>query len=265
LRIYTLERSKYLNRNISGTARLLAAIVVMSGTLAGCDAGVGGIGIGANTVQGSGNVVTEQRPVSGVTEVAFTMSGSLTIEQNGNEALTLEGEDNILPLITTEVQGSRLTIGTKPNTSFTNTKPLNFRLSVKDLAYIGSTGSGEITMDSLKGKEVRMEASGSGATKIGGIAADSITASITGSGGVTTSGKVEKQDVTISGSGKYDGSQLESKSATVVTSGSGDATVRVSDSLNATVNGSGSVRYIGSPTVTKKVSGSGAITQIGSK
>ena len=33
----------------------------------------------------------------------MTMSGYLTIKQNGNEALTLEGDDNVLPLITTRM------------------------------------------------------------------------------------------------------------------------------------------------------------------
>src|SRR4051812_42037552 len=49
-----------------------------------------------NMARGSGIVTTEQRPVGAISEVVLSTPGDLTIEQNGSESLTLEGEDNIL-------------------------------------------------------------------------------------------------------------------------------------------------------------------------
>jgi hypothetical protein len=207
-------------------------------------------------------VITEQRSVSEIAEVAFTMSGRLIIEQSGSEALTVEADDNIVPLITTDMNGNKLTIGTKPNTGFNTTKQIVFRLSVKDLTSIQSTGSGDIQMGPWNEANAKLEVTGSGSMDMSGISADSIVVSISGSGGIAASGKTTTQDVTLSGSGRYDGRQLESTSAKVAISGSGDATVKVSDRLDAKVSGSGSVRYIGDPSVSTDDTGSGQIVHI---
>lgn len=237
--------------------RSVVAVVVV-GLLAGCTAGT----LNPNIVRGSGNVINESRQVSGLNEVVLTMSGDLTIEQNGTEALTIEGEDNIVPLITTEVTGNRLTISTKGTTGFSTTKPLRFQLSVKDLAHIRASGSGNISMQGLNSDRLGVETTGSGDITAKDIAASTVTARTSGSGNIVVAGKAESLDITGTGSGNYMGRDLQSKSAKVVLSGSGDATVRVSDTLDATVSGSGSVRYIGDPTVTRHDSSSGEIVQV---
>jgi len=233
---------------------------IASTLLVGCDVNIGGFG--SNIVQGSGKVITEQRSVSEIAEVAFTMSGRLIIEQNGSEALTVEADDNIVPLITTNMNGNKLTITTRPNSGFNTTKQIVFRLSVKDLNSILSSGSGDIKMDAWNAANANLEATGSGSMDLSGISTGHIAVSISGSGGISASGKATTQDVMLSGSGSYDGRQLESASAKVAVSGSGGATVKVSDSLDARVSGSGSVRYIGDPTVLKQDTGSGQIVQI---
>jgi hypothetical protein len=207
-------------------------------------------------------VITEQRAVSEIAEVEFTMSGQLVIEQNGSEALTIEADDNIVPLITTDMTGNKLTITTKPKTSFNTRNQIHFRLSVKNLNSIQSTGSGDTRMDSWNAANAKLEATGSGSMDMSGISTGSIAVLISGSGAIAASGKAPTQDVTLIGSGRYDGRQLESASANVAVSGSGDALVKVSDSLDAKVSGSGSVRYIGNPRVITHDTGSGQIVQI---
>jgi hypothetical protein len=228
-------------------------------------AGCNGVFGGPGSVRGSGNVVTESRQVSGFNEVVLATVGTLTIEQNGSELLTMAGEDNILPLISTEVAGSRLTIRLKQlgiSGGFTNTRPLNYRLSVKELSYIGNTASGNIELEGLDGPDLTTETTGSGGIEAAGLSAGTYTAMCSGSGSISSTGKVKRLDVTSSGSGSYEGADLESETATVQVTGSGSATVRVSDTLDATVSGSGSVRYFGNPEVTESDSGSGEIVRL---
>jgi hypothetical protein len=239
-------------------------VVIAIGLLSGCSLGAqnnGNNGNNGDMVVGSGKVITEQRPVSEVSEVVLATRGDLTIDQNGTEALTVEGEDNILPLITTEVSGNRLTIRTKDGPDFNNTRPLRYRLSVKAINYIGAASSGNIGMAGVQSDQLTTEVTGSGNVTLTNVAGQDYTASTGGSGVTTVSGNVVSEDITGVGSGNYDGSSLQSKSATVNLSGSGNATVRVSDTLNTTVNGNGSVHYIGNPKVTSQVHGSGQITQ----
>src|SRR5689334_23383520 len=98
-------------------------------------------------VRGSANVITEQRQVSGFTEVELTIGAKLVIEQDGVEALSIEAEDNIAPLVKSEVSGNRLTIGNRDGSIISNTRPIKLHLSVKDLTYIGNTGAGDVRMN----------------------------------------------------------------------------------------------------------------------
>lgn len=192
-------------------------------------------------VRGSGNVVTESRPISGVREVVLTGAGELVIRQSGRESLTVESDDNILPIIITEVRDGRLLIGLRPNTVPANVTRLKYTLDVNELDAIELTGAGRIDAQNLSGPSLGVSSSGVGS--------------------ISASGKVGSQTIRISGAGSYDGAGLESETADVEISGLGDAVVRVRDSLDVTVSGAGTVNYIGDPEVSKQISGAGTVQQ----
>src|SRR5687767_1144824 len=60
-------------------------------------------GCGLKTVDGSGNVVVEQREVSGFSAVSMSGFGELIIQQTGKESLSITADDNLLPLLTSKV------------------------------------------------------------------------------------------------------------------------------------------------------------------
>lgn len=188
-------------------------------------------------VRGSGNVISEDRDVSGFSKVSISGSGNLFIEQGDEESLTIEAEDNILPLITTRVSRSTLTI--KINRGIP-TKDPNYYLKVKDLASISISGSVSVSCPSLN--------------------TDSLVIKSSGSGNITLAGTVDSQDIESSGSFKYYAEELKSSSCVIDASGSGELTVNVIDDLNITASGSVKVTYIGSPSITQKTSGSATIT-----
>ncbi|HLY26048.1 MAG TPA: DUF2807 domain-containing protein [Aggregatilineales bacterium] len=196
---------------------------------------------GPNTV--SGTINSESRTVSGFSAVSLETSGGLSISVTGTESLTISADSNVLPLLTSDVSGNRLTLGTKPNTKFQceGQCPIRYVLTMKDLNDLVLDGSGNVT--------------------ISGLAASNFSATINGSGGITAQGKADNLIVNVNGSGSFDGKALSATTATVNDSGSGNVVVQVSDKLNATVSGSGSVRYIGNPTVNSNVNGSGSVTK----
>jgi hypothetical protein len=177
--------------------------------------------------QGSGQVATESRPVSGFTKVELSGTGELTIEKTGTDSLTISAEDNILPRLSSEVSGGTLTLGTKPNTSIVPTKPITYSLTVKDLTGLGVSGSGSV--------------------RVSNLTTTSLSTKISGSGTITANGTVDDQDLEISGSGRYLADRLTSKTANVRISRSGTASVLVSDMLDVKISGSGSLTYSGNP------------------
>ncbi len=66
-------------------------------------------------------------------------------------------------------------------------------------------------------------------------------------------------EISISGSGDYDGIGLAVDEASIRISGSGGAKVWAESKLNASVSGSGDVYYKGNPTIDQRIDGAGKI------
>lgn len=187
---------------------------------------------------GSGSAAAESREVSGFREVVLMTSGDVNIEVTGTDSLTIEADDNILPLLTAEVVDGRLELGSRG--SFSTTRPITYTITAADLTGVTVSGSGNV--------------------EVSGVSTDVFRVSISGSGNVTPSGSCHDLQVTVSGSGQYNGDDLQATTGTVTVSGSGDADVDVTQVLDVVVSGSGSVRYAGQPTLNQKITGSGDVS-----
>ena len=225
------------------------------------------------------DTVRQQRDVSGFSEVVFSGSGDLYITQGDSEALTIEAEQKVLDVITTEVRGDVLHIGRKRGSSVRSREDIVFELSVRELTRLGMSGSGDaeaealqserlkvsiagsadVAIGSLEADELRVTISGSGNLVVSELNASNVDASISGSGEVTLGGVAQAQDVAVSGSGDYLALELESAEAEVTVVGSGDVEVWATRTLAATVTGSGDVTYRGTPEVSVRVTGSGTV------
>jgi Putative auto-transporter adhesin, head GIN domain len=212
---------------------------------------------------GSGNKITETRAVSGFDRIDLYGVGKLIVRQTGVQSLTIEGDDNIVPLVRAEVTGQTLRIGLEPGMGIQPWVPLVFNVTVSDLSALHLSGAGSIEGDDLRAGNFEAGISGAGNARLGNLTADSLKVSISGAGDFVLSGNVTEQEVVLSGAGSYRAGDLQSRSASVRTTGAGSATVRVSDNLSASLSGVGSVRYYGSPVVQQHKSGLGNITRIG--
>ena len=195
----------------------------------------------ANEIRGSGQTITRSREVSGFDEVVLTGFGDVIVEVTGTESLTIEAEDNILPLLTSEVISGRLELGARQSAEqrLSPTRDVVFRITAAELVGTSVLGSGNVT--------------------VSGVEALSFSVSIAGSGNVAPEGTCASLGVDISGSGAFDGENLVARAGTVSVSGSGNAVVNVTDELGVMVSGSGLVEYLGSPALQESVTGSGVV------
>jgi len=216
-------------------------------------------------ITGSGNVITENRAVSNFDRVEFAIPGKLNVQQGSTESLGVSGEDNILPLLVTNVSAGKLTIRFKPGYNIHTTKPLEFTLMVKDLNEIGVSSSGSVFVQSLDTGNLDLTLSSSGSITIETLHANNITARISSSGDISLAGNADQLNLQISSSGKFQAADLQINSADVGISSSGDATLWVIQDLKAHISSSGNVYYYGSPTVTQSLSSSGKVIARGAK
>ena len=215
---------------------------------------------------GSGKVISQERRVSGFSRVSLSGIGQLIISQGETESLTIDAEDNVLPLITTTVVVDTLHIDFKNDNFQDNvipTKPVIYHLAVKNINGIELSGAGSVDAANLTSDNLTVSSSGAGSVHLRTITAQSISSEISGVGGCDLSGKVTSQTINISGTGNYNAPDLESQDATVVISGAGGATVWAKNALNVTVSGAGTVYYYDNPTITKTISGVGSVVSRG--
>ena len=231
---------------------VVLALVLLIIALTACD----------STTRGSGDVVIEERDVSGYTSVALTGVGSVEIIQGDTESVVVEAEDNIMPLLTTEVQDGILILSQEENRIINPTRPIKYTVNIIEVNGLSGSGSGDFNAATLETNTLDLDLSGSGGINVTSLDADSLNVSISGSGQVLVSGQVNDQQLDISGSGQYQAPELDSKTAEIDVSGSGKAVVTVEDTLDATISGSGSVSYYGDPIITSSVSGSGTIERL---
>jgi len=190
-------------------------------------------------VRGSGNVVTESRSVAGFNSVKLKGTGQVMIEENGSESLTITADDNLMPYLTTEINGSQLVLGTKDNTNLNPSKDIIYKLAVKDLNAIEMGGVGSVDAKGIRTEKLKVV--------------------LGGSGSISASGTAGEQEIMLAGEGNYHGKDLQSKAASISIMGTGDAVLNASEKLDANIMGSGSIKYVGDPVVTQHILGSGSI------
>jgi len=230
--------------------------------------GTGLIQIGDNAgerIVGSGNVITENRTVSGFNRVHLEIPANLDIQQGPTESLTVSGEDNILPYLVTDVSGSELAISLKPFTNIRTNRPIQLSLTVKNLEELDNTSSGKVTIHPITTGNFHLVLSSSGDADIEGIQADQITADLSSSGGILIQGTAKQLDLNVTSSGSFQAADLQVQDAKVSLSSSGEATVWVAENLNANISSSGNLSYYGNPTVSQNTSSSGRLIPKGEK
>ncbi len=188
---------------------------------------------------GSGNVISETREVSGFNAIRVGGSYLLAVSVDQKESLVIEGDDNLLPLITTKVENGVLVV--ENTRSIAPKSRMKLTISAKTLNSLKVSGS-------LRGSVAGIE------SPLFGLVAS-------GSCRMTLTGKTEALTMQLSGSGTVDASGLPAKTATVKISGSGKVDVHTTELLSVKISGSGKVNYKGDPKVEKDISGSGKLVK----
>jgi hypothetical protein len=132
-------------------------------------------------------------------------------------------------------------------------------LRFRTLDVIALTGSVRIDVPKLEATSLRIAASGGSRLSIGDLRATSLRVNGSGALDAKLAGRVEKEDVSISGAGSYRAEELVANDASVSVSGVGDVVVHATNTLRASISGAGVIEYLGNPTVTEHVSGIGRV------
>lgn len=206
---------------------------------------LGGLGLVAlgfwawRDVDGSGTPGSEQRSVAAFHEIEIDGAMRVEVEVGPEPSIRLEGDDNLLAFIETEVSGGKLSIeGTR---SLDPELPLVVKVTTPELDKIESNGAVTVALS--------------------GADTDELDVEINGSGKLSAAGRAKRLDIDISGSGEADARDLTTDAVSVEISGSGEVDVAAPHDLAVDISGSGTVRYDGTPRIDQDISGSGKIVR----
>lgn len=213
---------------------------------------------------GSGRVVQEARPLANIMAMAVAGPFEVTVRQAAQPALSLSGDDNLLPLVETMVEAGRrgptLHIRLQRGASVSTRSPIRVTVDVVKLEALSLAGSGQARVDGLKSPSLVLSVAGSADARLDKLDVDRLEVGIAGSGRVHATGKAGQLKLSISGSGDADLKELVADEVRVSVAGSGDAEVTAQQSLSISVAGSGDVTYGGAVgSIRQSVAGSGKV------
>ncbi len=193
---------------------------------------------GNNGTRGNNRLATEKRSLPGVTQLQVEITANIDVILSNSSYIEITSDENIIPLILSQVKNNRLFLSSKKN--FWTQNAISIKLFVNQLDEIYINGSANLKMHH--------------------VSQNNMLLMINGTGDMNITGQVRQLQAEISGSGDMDLDGLQAQSAHVSISGSGDINVRASQSLNAAISGSGDINYSGRPQHLKKfITGSGDI------
>ena len=143
----------------------------------------------SRSVEGSGHVVTEQRPLAAFQQVELEGEGHLIIGPDEPAALEVRTDDNLMALVDTKVVDGKLVIGIKPNRNPAANRRRDLPGGLRPgLRALRLSGSGEIEVNSCTASDLTVGLDGSGSVRVDGVDATRVDAEIGGSGTIRVAG-----------------------------------------------------------------------------
>jgi hypothetical protein len=196
--------------------------------------------IGWGGVKGSGNAATEKREVADFKGV--DVSGVFQVEVvAGNEfSVEVNADDNLLPMIKTEVRGGVLHLETSERIS--PKSPLLVRISAPDIDSLEASGASKVSLTGVTNSALNVDSSG--ASKI------------------TVAGTTGTLTVDVSGASNIDAAALQAENANVDASGASHVAVNATNEVQADASGACKITYAaGARNVIKRTSGASKVQE----
>jgi len=196
-----------------------------------------GCHVGMHQVKGSGKRGVQKRDVQPFTSISTEGAYSINVVCQKDQTLEIEGDDNILPLISTDVSNNVLHINSTQNYSVS--EPIVLRIALPNLQGLSVSGAGNIEVAGMKSEKFVIDSNGAPQIKV--------------------SGTSKEVYINTNGAGKIDTHNLHASKGTVESKGVSHVDVDVADQLDVTISGPSTVTYEGAPTINKTIHGPGKL------
>jgi hypothetical protein len=220
----------------------IAAIACLSSC--GCQLGfiVGGPG-----VQGSGVIKEETREVTAFSGIDVGSAFSATVAIGSKPSLTLRGDDNILPLVETEVRDGVLVARIKKDTNYGTRNPIRLTITAPRIESIKACDATKVNATLGQSKSLKIEAADASTVEVAGIDSEAIELKARDASRVTLAGRAKGMTLTVSDASTIKAADLPVESVSAKVSDASKAEVRASGSIAGNASDASSIRVLGDP------------------
>ena len=240
-----------------------ACLLLLSLFISACGDMTVKTGDGSQKIEGNGKLTSENRDVTAFTAIDLGGVFNVTLIQGEKEAVKIETDENIQPLVLVSVEHDTLKLRLKEDISINKMKKINVSITFVDITALRSAGVGELKSASmLRLKSFDLHCEGVGATNLA-ITADYLKVRSDVVGALVLAGNAKEASIDHDGVGLVQAFGLITEKMTLHANGVGAAEVFASSELSINASGIGNVKYKGGATKKDiKANGLGKVEQV---
>ena len=172
------------------------------------------------TVIGTGNVVSDTITLAAFHSVSNLASFDIKITKGSPQQVILKAQQNILDVVTYQVNNGQLDLGIQNNVNIQTSQGLKAEIIIPEISRVGIIGAGDFDL---------------------------------------SGGHEDVLYIDITGAGNVMAYNLNVDTCYITTTGVGNCFVKVNNLLSITITGVGSIYYKGSPSINQIITGVGSV------
>jgi hypothetical protein len=230
---------------------LMAVVILVSGCAVQAFQGV----------PGSGIVKQETREVGDFTSVDVGGAFQAKVRVGTKVPIVLKGDENLLPLVTTEVRGNQLVVGVKLGTKLRPSQPITIEITTPTLDGVAASGASKVDVEAARAEHFAIDSSGAAMLDVRGIDADDLKIDLSGAVGVKLAGTAKTVSLDVSGASNLKAGGLAAERVKVGISGASGVELIAHSAVEGDVSGASHLTVAGNPgTAAVKSSGASSVT-----
>ena len=208
----------------------MAVIIVLVAMATGC---------GLLRVTGEGPIQRETRQVDAFSRIEVSAGIGVTVRMSQTRSLEVRAQENILPLIATDVEEDTLRI--RSTRSYSATEGVEVTVATPTVGGISMSGGSQGHVDGLETEHLDLD--------------------LSGGAGLTVTGAASTVTLGASGGSRAELRNLSATAITLDVSGGSTVTVHPSDQVSGSASGESRVIVLGDPEVSIEVSSGAQVTE----
>lgn len=203
----------------------------------------------------AGPIISQERPLMAFTRLTLEDNINYELVQNDTEKIKIDGPQNIIPNIQTEISEQTLIISNKTDCRWLRdaSEKITVRVFFKNLTQINYEGSGDVTnLDTLKLNSLEISSEkGAGNVNLTLKTENLNVSNLKENAGFILRGLAKYCGIYSNARGQLSINDLSINNLTLIYSGLSDIYIQVTDALDATIRYKGNVYFKGNPAITR--------------